>query len=58
MRYYKEGGSDKHLRDCAGVLAVQGELIERDYIVRWARHFDLMPIWEAILMRMAEVYGE
>ena len=58
MRYYKEGGSDKHLRDCAGVLAVQGELIERDYIVRWARHFDLMPIWEAILKRMAEVYGE
>ncbi len=58
MRYYKEGGSDKHLRDCAGVLAVQGELIERDYIVRWARHFDLMPIWEAILKRIAEVYGQ
>ena len=58
MRYYKEGGSDKHLRDCAGVLAVQGELIERDYIVRWARHFELMPIWEAILRRIAEVYGK
>ncbi len=57
MRYYKEGGSDKHLRDCAGVLAVQRELIERDYIVRWATHFDLMPIWEAILKRMTEVYG-
>lgn len=58
MRYYKEGGSDKHLRDCAGVLAVQGDLIERDYIVRWSEHFELMPIWEAIRKRMAEVYGK
>ena len=29
MRYYKEGGSDKHLRDCAGVLVVQQDRVDR-----------------------------
>jgi hypothetical protein len=57
MRYYKEGGSDKHLRDCAGVLVVQGDRIDRSYIVHWAEHFGLMEIWNAILKRVNEVYG-
>ena len=57
MRYYKEGGSDKHLRDCAGVLVVQRDRIDRNYIVHWAEHFGLMEIWHAILKRVNEVYG-
>jgi hypothetical protein len=58
MRYYKEGGSDKHLRDSAGVLVVQGDRIDRDYIEHWAERFALMDIWNAILKRVNEVYGK
>lgn len=52
MRYYQEGGSEKHLRDCAGVLTVRGDQIDRSYIVRWAVHFGSMEVWEAILQRV------
>jgi hypothetical protein len=58
MRYYKVGGSDKHLRDSAGVLVIQGEQIDRDYIQHWAEYFALMEIWNAILKRVNEVYGK
>ncbi len=58
MRYYKEGGSDKHLRDSAGVLAIQGERVDRDYIAQWSNHFALTEIWNAILKRVDEVYGK
>lgn len=57
MRYYREGGSDKHLRDCAGVLAVQREKIDRTYIDHWAKHFQVMDVWEAIQCRVREVHG-
>ena len=57
MRYYQEGGSDKHLRDCAGVLAVQGNRVDRDYIGKWSEYFGLIEIWQAILKRVVEVYG-
>jgi hypothetical protein len=58
MRYFLEGGSDKHLRDCAGVLVVQGSGIDRTYISRWAEHFQLQEIWTAINRKIREVYGE
>ena len=57
MRYYKEGGSEKHLRDCAGVLVVQRETIDRDYIVQWCEYFHLTEIWQQILKRVDEAYG-
>jgi hypothetical protein len=58
MRYYQEGGSDKHLRDSAGVLVVQGDRIDRSYIEHWAQHFGLIEIWNAILKRIHETYGK
>ena len=36
LEFYQEGGSDKHLRDIAGVLKVRGERVDRDYITAWA----------------------
>jgi hypothetical protein len=30
LEYYREGGSEKHLRDIVGILKVQGERIDRD----------------------------
>lgn len=58
MRYYQEGGSDKHLRDSAGVLVIQGDRIDRSYIEHWAQHFGLIEIWNAILKRIHETYGK
>src|SRR5215217_2901841 len=36
MESYREGGSEKHLRDIAGVLKISGERLDRDYIAEWA----------------------
>ncbi|MFO0948217.1 MAG: hypothetical protein U1D30_20225 [Planctomycetota bacterium] len=36
LEYYREGGSDKHLRDIAGVLKLQGDRIDRSHIEQWA----------------------
>jgi hypothetical protein len=52
MQYHREGGSDKHLRDITGILKVSGEIVDRDYVVTWARKLGLMDIWETILRRL------
>ena len=49
MRYYQEGQSPKHLRDIAGVLDLQGELLDRIYIARWATSLKMQELWEQIL---------
>ncbi len=52
MRYYQEGGSEKHLRDITGVLRVQGDRIDRDYIAQWVDRFRVLEVWQAILLRI------
>lgn len=52
MLYYREGQSDKHLRDIAGMLKVSGDIIDREYIGKWARELDVLDIWQAILQRV------
>jgi hypothetical protein len=49
LAFYREGGSDKHLRDIRGVLAVMGDDIDRGYIDRWVNIFGLLPEWSAVL---------
>lgn len=53
MEAYREGGSDKHLRDITGVLDVCGQTIDREYIVEWVRRLDLGEIWQAVLACLA-----
>jgi hypothetical protein len=48
MIYYREGGSDKHLRDIAGILKISGESVDMAYIERWAKDLDLVEIWDRI----------
>lgn len=52
LEYFREGGSDKHLRDIVGVLEVSGEEIDRVYIREWAERLGLTEIWEAVLRRL------
>ena len=54
MQYYQEGGSDKHLRDIAGVLLVQGERVNRQDIAEWAARLGVTEVWELVLSRVAK----
>jgi hypothetical protein len=53
MEFYREGGSQKHLRDIAGMLKVSGQLIDRSYVQEWSEKLGLSEIWEQILARTA-----
>ncbi len=52
MEYYRQGGSEKHLRDIAGILRVSSEAVDRDYVSRWAQQLGLTEVWGAILARL------
>ncbi len=52
MRYYKEGESEKHLRDITSMMKISGDTIDRDYIDFWVGQFDLVDIWNAILTKL------
>jgi len=54
MEYYKEGGSDKHLRDITGILKISGSDVDREYIITWAKKLGLMKIWEAVEARVGD----
>lgn len=54
MEYYREGGSEKHLRDITGVLKVSGNEVDLDYITKWSKELGLTEIWEAIQRRLIE----
>jgi hypothetical protein len=46
MEFYEEGGSDKHLRDIAGMLKISGKTIDRTYINDWADRLGLSHVWQ------------
>jgi hypothetical protein len=52
MLYYKEGGSEKHLRDIAGILRVSGQSVDQNYVQRWSAELGLEEIWNAVLARL------
>lgn len=54
MEFYKEGGSEKHLRDITGILKVSGEAVDRAYIADWAERLGLTEIWDAVKKRIEE----
>jgi hypothetical protein len=54
MEFHREGGSDKHLRDIAGVLRTSGNEVDTAYIDRWADTLGLTDVWRAILERLRE----
>jgi hypothetical protein len=48
LEYYREGGSEKHVRDIAGILKVSGSRIDRSYLEEWATRLELTDIWEQV----------
>lgn len=51
MAFYHEGGSEKHLRDIAGVLATCREHFDTAYVSHWAQELGLSELWTAIQRR-------
>jgi hypothetical protein len=47
LEFYREGGSDKHLRDIAGILKISGERVDRAYVKKWCRELGLEDIWKS-----------
>jgi hypothetical protein len=54
MEYYREGGSEKHLRDIAGVLKVGEEKVDLQYVAEWAGRLGLEEVWRAVLERVGK----
>jgi hypothetical protein len=53
LLYYQEGGSEKHLRDIAGVLKHGGTGVDRSYVQRWADQLGVRTEWDAVLRRVS-----
>lgn len=54
MLYFREGGSERHVRDIIGILKVSGSEIGMAYIAEWAARLGLVEIWESVRRRAAE----
>jgi hypothetical protein len=52
MEAYREGGSEKHLRDIASILKIMGDRVDRTLIEQRAVNFGYTDIWHAILRRL------
>ena len=52
LDFHRRGGSDKHLRDIAGVLKISGDQLDHAYLDSWAQRMELKEIWQAVLHRV------
>jgi hypothetical protein len=48
LEYFREGGSEKHLRDIRGMLNVSGELINRDDLNFWIQRLSVQNEWKLV----------
>lgn len=50
--YYREGGSDKHLRDIAGVVKLCPQPLDRGYLDQWAERLGIADLWTQVAARI------
>jgi len=48
LEYYREGGSEKHLRDIRSMLAVSADQLDRVALDEWIRRRGLEPEWNQV----------
>jgi predicted nucleotidyltransferase len=56
LEFFREGGSDKHVRDITSVLKSQKASIDLAYIERWALRTGVQDQWVMIKGRLGIVY--
>lgn len=49
LKYYLLGQSQKHLRDIAALLVVQGTSLDYAYVARWVKEIGTLDVWEQLL---------
>ena len=54
LEYYQMGGSDKHLRDIAGMIKISGSLIDRSYLKIWTDKLGLSDLWKSLLAKLSD----
>ncbi|MBP86193.1 MAG: hypothetical protein CMJ64_05675 [Planctomycetaceae bacterium] len=52
MVYYREGGSEKHLRDIAGILRLRDDA-DHEYITQFVEQLGVTEVWQAVLKRLS-----
>ncbi len=52
MEFFRKGGSDKHLRDIAGILKLSGDRLDVEYIEGWADQMGLETLWRTLKRRV------
>jgi hypothetical protein len=57
LQFFRSGESEKHLRDCAGVLRITSE-VDRAYISRWADELGVEELWRRVQLRADEASSD
>ena len=52
LEFYKQGGSDKHLRDIASMIKFSGPTFDREYLESWAKALAVTEEWNAVKSRV------
>lgn len=48
LEYFREGGSDKHLRDIRAMLVISGDLLDRAALQDWVQRLNLETEWQRV----------
>jgi hypothetical protein len=48
LEYYREGGSEKHLRDIRSMLAISGEQMDRGALTEWIERRGVQSEWQLV----------
>ena len=49
LEYFREGGSEKHLRDVRAMLAISGDLVNRAELLDWIQRLNLETEWQRVM---------
>ncbi len=52
LEFYQEGGSEKHLRDVAGIIKISGDELDFHYLAAWMERKGLRAIWDDFLKKI------
>jgi len=48
MVYFRDGGSEKHLRDIAGVVSTTADDFDHQYVSTWAHRLGVAEVWQNV----------